>query len=34
MVIATRCLESGDTRLPSGTDFAPFVKHLGLKSVF
>jgi len=33
-VIATRCIQSGYTLLHSDTDFAPFVKHLGLKSVF
>ena len=33
-VIATRCIESGYTLLHSDRDFEPFVKHLGLKSVF
>lgn len=33
-VIATCCIESGFTLLHSDSDFAPFVKHLGLKSVF
>ena len=33
-VIATRCIESSYTLLHSDSDFAPFVKHLGLKSVF
>lgn len=33
-VIATRCIESGYTLLHSDRDFDPFVKHLGLKSVF
>lgn len=33
-VIATRCIEDGYTLLHSDRDFEPFVKHLGLRSVF
>jgi predicted nucleic acid-binding protein len=30
-VIATRCIESGYELLHDDKDFAPFVKHLGLR---
>ena len=33
-VIATRCIADGYTLLHSDRDFAPFVAHLGLRSVF
>ena len=33
-VIATRCIEDGYTLLHNDQDFEPFVKHLGLRSVF
>jgi len=32
-VIATRCIESGYRLLHNDRDFAPFVKHLGLREV-
>jgi len=32
-VIATRCIESGYRLLHNDKDFAPFVKHLGLREV-
>lgn len=32
-LIATRCIEDGIPLLHSDRDFAPFVEHLGLKSV-
>ncbi len=32
-VIATRCIESGYELLHNDKDFAPFVKHLGLREV-
>jgi predicted nucleic acid-binding protein len=32
-VIATRCIESGYDLLHNDKDFAPFVKHLGLRAV-
>lgn len=33
-IIATRCIMDGLTLLHSDKDFAPFVAHLGLQSVF
>lgn len=33
-VIATRCIEDGLVLLHADRDFEPFVKHLGLRSVF
>lgn len=33
VIIATFCIESGNSLLFSDKDFVPFVKHLGLKSV-
>jgi len=33
LVIATRCVENGYDLLHSHRDFAPLVKHLGLRSV-
>jgi predicted nucleic acid-binding protein len=33
-VIATRCIEDRYTLLHSDKDFEPFVRHLGLRSVF
>ncbi len=32
-IIATRCIESGDTLLHCDRDFEPFVTHLGLRTV-
>jgi predicted nucleic acid-binding protein len=32
-IIATKCIEDGFSLLHSDRDFAPFVEHLGLKSV-
>ncbi len=33
-IIATRCIHDGYTLLHSDRDFAPFIKHLGLRSFF
>jgi predicted nucleic acid-binding protein len=33
VIIATFCIESGNTLLFSDKDFVPFVKHLGLRAV-
>lgn len=33
-IIATRCIMDGMTLLHSDRDFAPFIEHLGLRTVF